>query len=113
MPARKPFHHGALATALKDAAVAIVSADGVEALTLRAVATRAGTTHPSLYRHYRSKEGLLAAIAEDGFRRLSEALDEAVAAERAPLDKFHAIGVAHVRFALKNRVHFRLMYGPE
>ncbi len=113
MPRKRSFHHGDLRRALQEAAVKIVNADGLQALTLRAVAERAGVSHPALYRHFRSKDALLAAIAEEGFRRLGATLAAAVKAEKQPLDQFQAIGISYVHFALESRVHFRLMYGPE
>jgi AcrR family transcriptional regulator len=37
---------------------------------LREVARRAGVSHNAPYRHFRDKDDLLAAIAEEGFDRL-------------------------------------------
>jgi len=45
---------------------------GAGLLTLREVARRAGVSHAAPYRHFPSKEALLAEVAEVGFRRLIE-----------------------------------------
>src|SRR5215470_4643684 len=65
-PARK-YHHGDLRRALVDAALAIVERAGPGALSLRELARRAGVSHAAPYRHFESREALLAALATEGF----------------------------------------------
>ena len=48
---RRPYHHGDLRRTLLDAALALVEADGLAALSLREVAKRAGVTHVDLPPH--------------------------------------------------------------
>jgi AcrR family transcriptional regulator len=108
------FHHGNLRQALVDGALQILAKDGQGAITLREVARRAGVTHAAPYRHFESKESLLAAVAEEGFRTLRADMESAMQAERGDaLDRLQAFGAAYARFALKNPAHFRLMYGAE
>ena len=54
--------------ALVRSGMEILSEQGIDALTLRETARRAGVSHSAPYRHFRNKEGLLAAIAAEGFR---------------------------------------------
>jgi AcrR family transcriptional regulator len=108
------FHHGNLRQALIDGALQILGKDGQNAITLREVARRAGVTHAAPYRHFTSKESLLAAVAEEGFRQLRremEAAQHAVGGDA--LDGLQELGHAYIRFALKSPSHYRLMYGPE
>jgi AcrR family transcriptional regulator len=60
------------------------------------------------YRHFSSKEHLLASIAAEGFRELTAAME---AAADGP-DPLIALGLAYVEFALQRRGLFRLMFGP-
>lgn len=46
------------------AALALLDAEGEAAVTMRAIAERLGVTAPSLYNHVRSKEALLALVAD-------------------------------------------------
>ncbi|WP_375386354.1 TetR/AcrR family transcriptional regulator [uncultured Microbacterium sp.] len=55
----------------------IAEADGISAVTLRAVGTAAGVSRAAPYRHFRDKSDLLAAVAEDGLRRIQHALQSA------------------------------------
>lgn len=107
----RAYHHGDLPAALIAAARALLAEDGTEALSLRAVARRAGVSAMAPYRHFPDKEALLAAVAADGFRDFAatlEAADRRVAPDRALLEQ----GVAYVRFACEQPALFRLMFGP-
>jgi AcrR family transcriptional regulator len=60
------------------------------------------------YRHFASKEDLLASVAAEGFRELGEAMEHAT---RGPTPLSRA-GLAYIKFAQQNRGLFRLMFGP-
>ena len=80
--------------------------DGLEALTLRAAAREAHVSHMAPYRHFKDKDELLAAVAEEGFRELAAYMDT-MAASGDP----RGSGVAYVNFALDNPALYRLMFG--
>lgn len=67
--------------AILDAAERLVLADGVEALTTRAIATEAGVPVASLYQYFGDKEAVLLALG----RRDMEEMDAQVAADLAAL----------------------------
>jgi AcrR family transcriptional regulator len=110
---RRPYHHGNLRVALVDAALELVDREGVEALTLRAVARAAGVSPAAPYRHFTDKRALLAAVAEEGFRLLASALRGAGDAGADPRARFGARGNAYVAFATRHPSHFRVMFGRE
>lgn len=103
------YHHGALRTALVDAALALLAEEGVDNLSLRAVARRAGVSAMAPYRHYPDKDALLAAVAARGFQDLRTVL---LAADQAPKEALIEQGAAYVRYALDHPALFRLMFGP-
>ena len=104
------YHHGDLRRSLIVAAHALLRAGGVEAVTLREAARLAGVSHNAPYRHFASREALLAALATEGFRALRQALDDA--GRRAePGGRLTALGRAYLRFADADRATFRLMFG--
>jgi AcrR family transcriptional regulator len=103
------YHHGDLRRMLIVAGREMVALSGPDALSLRAVARRAKVSHNAPYRHFASREALLAAIAAAGFDDLRHALLSA--AERNPEGKLTAMGKAYVRFALDHRPEFQLMFG--
>ncbi len=107
----KPYHHGNLWQTLVQAGIAILHEEGVHALTLRAVARRAGVSHAASYRHFADKEALLAAIAEDGFNLLVSGLVEVLATDYGDVDTMiHEAGRRYVHFVLDNPDHVRVMF---
>ena len=105
---KHPYHHGDLQAALILTAGKMLEKEGLEALTLRAVARRAGVSHNAPYRHFARREALLAALAAEGFERLGAA--QRKAGEAGGL---RAMGEAYVAFALENPQRFRLMFGGQ
>lgn len=106
------YHHGDLRNALIDAAVVILNKQGVEALSLRAIARAVGVSQTAPYRHFGSRDDLIAAVAQDGFTRLAQALREA--AKQAGSDARERViqqGCAYALFALAHPGHFRVMFG--
>src|SRR5688500_16337258 len=108
---RRPYHHGNLRRALLDQALATISADGVEAVTLREIGARVGVSRTALYRHFADKRALLTAVATEGFRTLRQQLVAAWEAGGRGDEAFRSMGVAYVRFALANPAHYRVMFG--
>jgi AcrR family transcriptional regulator len=108
MRALRPYRHGNLPTALVASARQILDESGMQAVGLRETARRVGVSATAAYRHFTSKEDLLASVAAEGFRELGAAMEGATRGVN-PLSR---AGLAYVEFALRNRGLFRLMFGP-
>src|ERR1700739_1730974 len=107
---RPPYHHGNLRETLLRGAVRVIAEVGPAAFTLREVARRAGVSHNAPYRHFRDKDALLAAVAAQGFKELTQAMQEAGARHSNPLAKLKQSGVAYVSFAVRRPEHFTVMF---
>src|SRR3954468_6306675 len=105
----RPYHHGELAPTLRQAARAILEEEGLEALSLRSVARRAGVSHAAPYRHYPRREALLADVASEGLAQLRGELAQAAAVPGDRTDRVVRIGGAYLRFASKHEGLLRLM----
>lgn len=106
-PRAKPanrYHHGDLRAALLEEGKRLLDQHGPAALSLREVARRLGVSHNAPYKHFATREALLAALAADGFRRLAARM----AADAR--DSLHGAGLAYVGFALDDPTIFRLMF---
>ncbi len=110
--AKRGYHHGDLRAALLEAAREVLAKEGVEALTLREVARRAGVTHAAPYRHFADKEALLAAVATEGYLALTQSMEAHVKPKKDPVQRLLAAGAGYVAFALAHPAHYRLMFGP-
>jgi len=110
MPAKK-YHHGNLKNALIQAGVEILSKEGMEGLSLRKVALRAGVSHSAPYAHFPDKQSLIAAISTEGFNQLYSELDAAVLAyPKNPKKQLQQGALAYLQFALKNTDTFKIMF---
>jgi len=110
----RSYHHGDLKAALVDAAVEILRAEGAEALTLRAVARRVGVSQAAPYRHFADRRALVAAVAEQGFRRLQQVMLARISAAQAGgRGGLKQVALAYVEFGLANSAEYRVMFGPE
>jgi AcrR family transcriptional regulator len=108
------YHHGNLRAALIDAGAIVLESHGVEALSLREAARRAGVSQTAPYRHFEDKQALLAAVAGDGFQMLLEELKAAaVPYEDDPAEAITAMGAAYINFAEEQPARFRLMFGRD
>lgn len=111
-PPARPYHHGDLRAALLANALDILREEGLGALTLRAVARRAGVSQTAPYRHFADRRALMGAVASEGFRQLRDAMMAAMQGGGAR-QGFKGIALAYVRFGRENAALYRVMFGPE
>jgi len=109
----RAYHHGDLKSSLQEAARAILEEQGLTALSLRSVARRAGVSHAAPYRHYASREALLADIAVEGLGRLRAELAQAASVAGDRSERIVRIGGAYLRFASRHAGLLRLIFGSE
>lgn len=109
--AERPFHHGNLRTVLLDEATAVLRESGVDGLSLRDLARRAGVSHGAPRSHFVDRQALLDALAEAGFQRLTAdvraALGEPGDDVRA---RFLRVAGAYVDFAIDDAALMDLMF---
>jgi AcrR family transcriptional regulator len=110
---QSPYHHGDLHEALLKAAEAVLEREGVQGLTLRAAARRAGVSHAAPTHHFGDMTGLLSELAAVGFRRFGAAMKDAAAATLSRHGRLDAMGIAYVKFARTYPGLFMLMFRSE
>lgn len=116
-----------------DAARAVLDRDGLEGLTLRAIAREAGVSHGAPLRHFDDLAALLTALAAEGFRQLRDEVTRSIEASetaegpagtnlgarsginpRAAAEaRVLGAGAGYLRFATGNAGVFGLMFRPE
>src|SRR4030095_8940639 len=65
--------------------------DGYENTTTSAIARKAGTSESQLIKHFGSKEGLLEAIYDQAWQRMSRGLGQIQESRQSPFDKLRAL----------------------
>ena len=96
-----------------EAARDIVSEQGLDALSMRALAVRIGHSPGTIYLHFQDKDELLQSVMLEGFKRLGVSMQreiEKVGTDAPPLERYAATGRAYARFALENTGYFRAMF---
>ncbi|CCD91654.1 Transcriptional regulatory protein (fragment) [Bradyrhizobium sp. ORS 375] len=94
-----------------EAALALAADGGPVAVSVREAARRAGVSPGAPFRHFASRDALLAAAAAEAQRRFRSEIDVALSAcpGDAPLLRFRALGLAYVRWAVRNPAHFEII----
>lgn len=110
MARHKPYHHGNLREALLESAIRLIAEVGPAGFTLRELARRAGVSHNAPYRHFRDRDDLIAAVATQGYRELTQAMLRASKDEPNALGRLKRAGLAYITFALRRPEHFTVMF---
>jgi AcrR family transcriptional regulator len=98
-----------LRDACVDVAREVIAQDGIEKLSLRDVARRLGVSHQAPYRHYPSRDHLLAEVMRRCYEQFAQHLD-ARARHADPHQELHALGEQYLSFALSKPLEYRLMF---
>jgi AcrR family transcriptional regulator len=113
----KPYHHGALEGALTEAAMQVVRTTGIADLSLRDLARAVGVSPSATYRHFPSRDHLVAHVSqlcrEDFARALLIARDAVPTtgnAKRRSVERFQEIGRAYVVFAVEHPTLFEAAF---
>lgn len=104
----RKYHHGDLKRALIQAGIEILRTEGLDRLSLRACAERAGVSHTAPKNHFGNLTGLLTAIAAEGQKQLCAAMQPNQGASRD--DRRQAAFEGYVAFARANPAMFELMF---
>jgi len=90
-------------------ASALFVEEGLFAFSMRKLAERVGVTATAIYRHFDSKEALIAAVCHQGFTLFAAYLWRALE-EKAPLARLVRTREEYARFALEHSHFYRTMF---
>lgn len=98
-----------LRDACVEAAREVIAQEGIEQLSLRDVARRLGVSHQAPYRHFPTREHLLAEVMRRCYAQFAEHLQARAPQPDARAD-LHALGERYLHFALSHPLEYRLMF---
>jgi AcrR family transcriptional regulator len=111
---RREREREALRTQILEAARDILSEQGLDALSMRAIAERIEYSPATIYLYYRDKNELIHEVVHEGFSRLHEYMAAGVEMDSTPPaytpTEYASMGRAYARFALENTAYFRVMF---
>src|SRR5262249_56784197 len=94
---------------LSDAAVETHRQNGLDGVTIRTVATRAGVSPAAIYRHYAGRNELLAEVVRRGFDLLARYLQRGLEGTDG-LDRLRRMQRAYFDFAVENPQEYHTVF---
>ncbi len=108
--ARSKTPAGDLREACVREALSIIRETGIESLSLREVARRLGVSHQAPYKHYASRDHLLAELVSRAFDDFAASLEARTRSDDPAFD-FFQMGQAYLAYAQAHPLYYRLMFG--
>jgi len=110
---RDTYHHGDLRSALIEAAAHVAATEGVKAVRMRPLARAVGVSPGAPFRHFKSVDALLVAVAEEGAARQLAAMQAAVEPGAGAMEQQRQMAVAYVRWCVAEPGFFRVLSRAE
>lgn len=111
---KSSYHHGDLKAALLKTALEIIDTQGIEALTVRELSKRLGTSRSAIYRHFDAKDSLIKEVLLAGFAKLDViCYDILEKKEQTVTDRLFKMGKEYLNFAIAHPNLYRTMFGHE
>ena len=107
----KPHHHGDLREALVSAGIELMEQNGIDALTLRKCAARAGVSHSAPAHHFNGLASLKLAIIARGHKIFAKTMvEEMQQSGPDPMARLQAVCQGYLIFANRHNALFQLMF---
>jgi AcrR family transcriptional regulator len=109
---KSSYHHGDLRSTLLNAANVLLKETGIEGLSLRKLADKVGVSRTAPYHHFKDKNQLLCAIAEQGFVHWQQ--DAKYIFNQtglSPKQKYRQFFHGYISYAAENPEMYDLMFG--
>jgi len=94
--------------AILDASEALLLERGLEGFSVRKLVERCGYSAPTIYHHFRDKEGLIDALLEQRLEVLTDELVRVPLVED-PVQNLRALTRAFAKFGLQHPTHYQLL----
>src|SRR4249919_4040846 len=91
-----------------DAALEVFATEGVEGVTMRALADAIEYTPPVIYAHFRDKDAIIQELCYRQLRSLAQLFANFGALD--PVERLRRIGYVYADFAVEHPSHFRFLF---
>ncbi|MFF0018887.1 TetR/AcrR family transcriptional regulator [Streptomyces sp. NPDC005374] len=97
---------------IEDESFAIIDAEGVQALSIAALARSMAMSAPAVYRYFPSRDALVAHLVTLSYQQLAAAMGQAVEGSRkAPRTRVRLVVTAYRDWALHHRRRYGMLFG--
>ena len=104
------YHHGNLQQSLLSVALEALETGRLAKLSLRSLARECGVSQTAPYRHFASKEHLLAVLSENGVEKLLLAMNTVRLEISQPFECVEQLMQVYVDFATQHSAYFQLIF---
>jgi AcrR family transcriptional regulator len=94
--------------AILDATEALLLAVGQAGFSIRKLVARCGYSAPTIYHHFKDKDGLIDALLEERLMRLTKNIKRVVLVDD-PVENLRALTRAFAHFGFQNPTHYQLL----
>lgn len=88
----------------------IIDQQGIDAINMRDLGQKINLSRSALYRHFKNKDDLLAAIVAENFELLNSSIRQLSDNTNEPRSFLNAILLAYYDFGINNPEHYQLMF---
>lgn len=88
----------------------LIDDQGVDAISMRELGKELNLSRSAMYRHFKNKEDLLAAVVTENFDRLNSGIHQLFETVNEPRKLIHAVLCTYFDYGIKNKEHYRLMF---
>ena len=92
-----------------DEAFRVIEDKGIDQLSFREIARRLGVSHQAPYKHFPSRDHILAAVIARCFESFAEHLQTRLGSDE-PFEDLGHMGLAYLEFAAAHPLRYRLMF---
>ena len=108
---KENYHHGNLKQELIETSIRIISEEGFDQLSLRNVSNLCGVSHNAVYRHFDSKEQLIAACRDHVTERMMEQLHVVIDEKDITQgERLYHLSVAYISFYQQHPTYYSFLY---
>lgn len=104
------YHHGDLRAELVRVSLDLIAEQGLEGFSVAQVAKRAKVSPGAPYRHFPTRESLLAEVACHVACQLADRVAEAIATHDEPADALAGAAGAYTRYLIERRAGMNVIY---
>lgn len=98
-------------TRILQAAWQLVEAEGWQALSIRRIAEAIEYSVPVIYSHFENKDAILLEFTQEGFRQLTQTIEQARDGQQEANQQLEAMAQAYWQFAFEHKEYYQLMFG--
>lgn len=91
-------------------ALRIIAKSGIDSLSLRDVARRLGVSHQAPYKHFPSRDHILAEVVGRAYAGFADHIEKR-SRSSDPYEDLGLLGRAYLEYARKHPLHYQLMFG--